>query len=148
MSQDNDAIAFYDRIVKGKDNEDTITLEHSSGEELSGVEMEPVSKRVLASVIQRLPEEMFNAVEETDDYDEAEEELEEQGMSASAVTEATVTAFEDLCAESLSHPDLTNTQMEHIIEALGFEMLFSIGAEIIEISFEKSGDIKDFHAQQ
>lgn len=148
MPQDNDAIAFYDRIVQGKDNDDAITLEHSSGEELSGVEMEAVSKRVLASVIQRLPEEMFDAVEETDDYDEAEDELEEQGMSASAVTEATIEAFEDLCGESLSHPDLTNTQMEHIIEALGFEMLFSLGAEIIEISFEKSGDIKDFHAQQ
>jgi hypothetical protein len=148
MPQDNDAVAFYDRIVQGKDDDDTITLEHSSGETLEGVEMKPVSKRVLASVIQRLPEQMFNAVEETDDYDEAEDELEEQGMSASAVTEATVAAFEDLCAESLTHPDLTSTQMEHIIEALGFEMLFSLGAEIIEISFEKSGDIKDFHAQQ
>ncbi len=148
MPQDNDAIAFYDRIVKGQDNDDLITLEHSSGEKLEGVEMKPVSKRVLASVIQRLPEEMFDAVEETDDYDEAEEELEEQGMSASAVTEATVAAFEDLCAESLTHPDLTSTQMEQIIGALGFEMLFSLGAEIIEKSFERSGDIKDFHAQQ
>jgi len=148
MPQENDAIAFYDRIVKGQDDKDTITLEHSSGDNLEGVIMKPVSKRVLASVIQRLPEEMFDAVEETDDYDEAEEELEEQGMSASAVTEATVAAFEDLCTESLSHPDLTNTQMGQIVEALGFEMLFSLGAEIIEISFEKSGDIKDFHAQQ
>lgn len=148
MPEDNDAVAFYDRIVQGQDDDDTITLEHSSGKKLEGVHMKPVSKRVLASVIQRLPNEMFNAVEETDDYDEAEEELENQGMSASAVTESTVAAFEDLCTESLSHPDLTNTQMAQIIEALGFEMLFSLGAEIIEKSFEQSGDIKDFHAQQ
>lgn len=148
MSQNNDAIEFYDRIVKGKDDDDTITLEHGSGQKLSGVKMNPVSKGDLAGVIQRLPQEMFTAVEESDDYDEAEEQLEEQGMSASAVTEQTVVAFEDLCAESLSHPDLTSTQMEHIVGELSFELLFSLGAEIIEKSFEKSGDIQDFHAQQ
>jgi len=146
--QENDAVAFYDRIVKGTDSKNTISLEHSSGDTLEGVEMEPVSKRVLASVIQRLPEEMFEAVDEADDADDAEEELENRGMSTQAVTEQTVEAFEDLCAESLSHPDLTNHQMKQIVEALGFEMLFSLGAEIIEISFDNSGDIKDFHAQQ
>ena len=148
MQENNTAVDFYNRIVEGKDKKDTISLEHSSGAELEGVEMTPVSKRVLASVIQRLPEEMFEAVEEAEDADGAEEELENRGMSTQAVTEQTVEAFEDLCSESLTHPDLTNHQMTQIVESLGFETLFSLGSEIIEISFNNSGDIKDFHAQQ
>jgi hypothetical protein len=146
--QENDAVAFYDRIVKGKDNSRSVSLEHSSGDELEGVNMSPVSKRVLASVIQRLPEEMFEAVEESEDADEAEEELEDRGMSTEAVTEQTVEAFEDLCKESLSHEQLTNTQMNQIIDELGFQVLFQLGAEIIEMSFDSSGEIKDFHEQQ
>lgn len=146
--QENSAVDFYNRIVEGQDKSDTISLEHSSGHTLEGVEMNPVSKRVLASVIQRLPPEMFDAVDEAEDADEAEEELENRGMSTQAVTEQTVEAFEDLCAESLSHGELTKTQMRQIVENLGFEVLFSLGAEIIEMSFNNSGDIKDFHEQQ
>jgi len=146
--QENTAVDFYNRIVEGQDKADTISLEHNSGHKLEGVEMNPVSKRVLASVIQRLPEEMFEAVDEAEDADEAEEELENRGMSTQAVTEQTVEAFEDLCAESLTHEDLTNHQMKQIVENLGFETLFSLGAKIIEMSFNNSGDIKDFHEQQ
>jgi len=114
----SDANSFYDRIVQGQEKQNHISLEHSSGAKLEGVRMNPVSKRVLASVIQRLPQELFDAVEDSDDYDEAEEQLESQGTSTSAITEGTVAAFEDLCKESLTH------------------------------SFEKSGDIKDFHEQE
>jgi len=146
--QENTAVDFYNRIVEGKDKKNTISLEHDSGHKLEGVQMNPVSKRVLASVIQRLPEEMFDAVDEAEDADEAEEELENRGMSTQAVTEQTVEAFEDLCAESLTHEDLTNHQMKQIVESLGFETLFSLGAKIIEMSFNNSGDIKDFHEQQ
>lgn len=141
------AVDFYERIVEGQDRKDEITLEHSSNAELTGVEMNPVSKRVLASVVQRLPDEMFEAVEESDNPEEAEEELEEQGANVDAVTEETVGAFEDLCKESLSHEELTNVQMHSIIDELDFEILFSLGAEIIEMSFDNSGEIKDFHAQ-
>lgn len=148
MTQQSDAVSFYDRIVQGQDATDKITLEHSSGEKLEDVKMEPVSKRVLASVIQRLPDEMFEAAEENDSYEEAEEDLEEEGMGTSAVTEETVAAFEDLCSESLSHDELTSVQMKKVVEALDFEMLFGIGSEIIEISFAESGDIKDFQEQQ
>lgn len=146
--QENTAVDFYNRIVEGKDKKNTISLEHDSGHKLEGVQMNPVSKRVLASVIQRLPEEMFDAVDEAEDANEAEEELENRGMSTQAVTEQTVEAFEDLCAESLTHEDLTNHQMKQIVESLGFETLFSLGAKIIEMSFNNSGDIKDFHEQQ
>lgn len=146
MTETN-AVDFYERIVEGQDKKNEITLEHSSNAELSGVEMNPVSKRVLASVVERLPDEMFQAVEESDNPDEAEAELEEQGASTDAVTEETVGAFEDLCKESLSHEELTDVQMRHIIDELDFEILFSLGAEIIEMSFDNSGDIKDFHEQ-
>lgn len=146
--QDNEALAFYDRIVEGKDDTDTITLEHHSGQTLENVRMTTVDKQVLGSVIERLPQEMFEAVEETEDYDDAEEQLEDQGMGTEAVTEQTIAAFEDLCAESLQHDDLTPSHMESIVEELDFELLFSLGAEIIERSFEQSGAIKDFHEQQ
>lgn len=143
--QENNAIDFYNRIVDGQDRHKTVSLEHSSGRKLEGVELHPVDKQVLASVIERLPEELFNAVEESDDPDEAEEQLEDSGMGTEAVTKETVAAFEDLCAESMMHDDLTNHQIRQIVESLDFEVLFRLGSDIIELSFDNSGDIKDFH---
>lgn len=136
---------FYNRVVEGKDYHKTITLEHGSGATLEGVEMHAVDKRTLASVIERLPEEMFEAVEEAEDADEAEEVLEGGENAISAVTESTISAFEDLVSDSLRHDNLTNTQMKQVVEALGFEVLFNLGTEIIEISFEQTGEVKDFH---
>ena len=61
--QEENALDFYDRIVSGKDAYQTISLEHSSGAVLDGVEMHPVDKKTLAGVIERLPEELFESVE-------------------------------------------------------------------------------------
>lgn len=145
--QDNTANEFYERIVEGTDYTRTIDLEESSGRTLDGVEMHPVDKRVLADVFQSLPEEMFGAVEEADDPDEAEEMLEDQGMSIASMSGDTVDAFEKLCRESLRHPELTNTQMTQIVGALGFGKLFELGGEIIDMSFSEGGAIKDFRDQ-
>lgn len=143
------AVEFYDRLTKGKDYSKSVTLEHSSGAELEGVEVHPVSKQTLASVIERLPDEMFEAVEKYEDADEAEEMMaEEGGAGLSAVTASTVSAFEDLVSESLVHPDLTNTQIEDIVSELSFEVLFDLGTEVIDISFERGGDVKDFHVRR
>jgi hypothetical protein len=148
--QENTAIDFYNRITEGTEYEKKITITHKSGQELEEVKMSPVTKQVLADVIQKLPEDMFEAVEEADDPDEAEEMLEEKGesMSLSAMSEDTVDAFERLVKESLSHDDLTDTQMKKIVDSLNFELLFELGGDIIDMSFAQSGAIKDFREQE
>lgn len=139
---------FYERIVEGTDYTRTITLEHGSGAPLEGVEMHPVDKQVLADVIQSLPNEMFDAVEQADDPDEAEEMLEGEGMSLASMSSDTVDAFEKLVKESLRHPELTSTQMNQIVDALDFGLLFELGGEIIDMSFAEGGVIKDFREQE
>lgn len=143
--QAEDAMDFYNRVVKGTKQHKTITLEHESGSALEGVEVHPVDKRTLAAVIERLPESLFEAVEDADgDADVAEDEME---GDLSAVTEETVAAFEELCLKSLEHPDLAPTNMEEIIAELNFEVLFELGTEIIDMSIEETGDVRDFHEQ-
>ncbi|AGM11349.1 hypothetical protein M199_gp019 [Halogranum tailed virus 1] len=147
MNQDT-AIDFYERVTQGTKQKKTISLEHESGATLEGVEMHPVDKRMLASVIQRLPDEMFDAVDEAEDADAAEDAIDEsEELSMAAVTEDTVEAFEDLCKASLSHPDLAPPQMNDIVDNLNFEMLFRVGTEVIDMSVESDGAVKDFHEQ-
>jgi hypothetical protein len=141
------ALNFYQRITEGKKRHQTISLTHSSGSTLEGVRMHPVDKKTLAGVIERLPDSMFEAVEGVDDPEEAEEALEEQGGSLDAVTGDTVDAFEDLCKESLDHPELTKPQMQHIVEELNFEVLFELGTEVINMSSEETGAIRAFQKQ-
>lgn len=145
--QEENALEFYERITAGKDRYETITLEHDSGATLTGVQMHPVDKRTLAGVIERLPEELFEAVEDAPDPDTAEEEFEEGGGNLGAVTEGTVEAFEDLCKESLKHDELTATQLNHIVSELNFETLFELGTEIINMSVESTGAVRDFQKQ-
>lgn len=145
--QESQAIDFYERIVDGTDYTKTITLEHSSGATLEDVRVHPVNKQSLAKTIQSLPEDMFGAVQEADDPDEAEEMLDDNDMSISSLGEETVDAFEDLVSESLSHPELTDTQMSQIVAELDFEVLFEVGGDIIDMSFAEGNAIKDFREQ-
>lgn len=147
MPSNEDALDFYERLTQGTERYKTITLEHTSGAQLGGVKMYAIDKQKLAGVIEQLPKEMFESVEGAENAEQAEEELEERGGQLSAVTEDTVEAFEELAAESLSHPDLTNPQMVKIAEALNFETLFELGTEIINMSVESTGDIRAFHEQ-
>lgn len=146
MEQEN-ALEFYERVTEGTDLYKTITLEHNSGAALDGFEMYAIDKQTLAGVIQRLPEQMFEAVEGAEDADEAEAELEDDGGDLSAVTKETVDAFEDLCSESLQHPEYTSIQVEKIVKELNFETLFELGTEIINMSVEDTGSIRGFHEQ-
>lgn len=148
--QESTANDFYDRLVEGTDYTKTIELEHASGQKLTGVQMSPVDKKVLADVMQSLPEDLFSAVEEADSPEEAEEMLEEEGgaVSVSSMSSDAVSAFERLVSKSLSHPELTPTQMEQIVEALDFGMLFEIGGEVIDMSFSDGDAIKDFREQE
>ena len=146
--EENQALDFYDRITSGKERYETITLEHQSGAELENVRMYAISKQKLAGVIERLPSEMFEAVEGAEDGEEAEEDLEQAGGNLDAVTEDTVNAFEDLIAESIDHQELTRTQLRNIAEELDFETLFVLGTEIINMSVEDTGSIRGFHEQE
>jgi|SRR6056297_934806 hypothetical protein len=145
--KEEDALDFYKRITEGTKGYETVSLEHASGATLEGVEMHPVGKKRLAGVISELPDQMFDAVDDAENAEEAEEQLEENGGSLDAVNENTITAFEKLCADSLSHPDLTNTQIKHIVSELNFEVLFELGTEVINMSSEKTGTIQGFRKQ-
>jgi len=144
-----DPIDFYKEVTQGIDKSKTITLNAANGRELSNVELHPVSKEVLASIINRLPDEMFDAVEDADSTEEAEEVIEEEtDMSMNSIDEDTVKSFKKLCKESLEHPNLANAQMADIVEGLNFEVLFGVGTEVIEISSENDGTVTDFHVQE
>jgi hypothetical protein len=145
--QEEEALDFYQRITEGTKRYQTISLTHSSGSTLEDVRMHPVDKKKLASVIQKLPDEMFDAVEDAEDAEDAEEQLEEAGGSLHAVNENTVEAFDELCKASLSHGKLTKPQMQHIVEELNFETLFDVGTEIINMSSEETGAIRGFQKQ-
>jgi len=142
---------FYERLVEGTDYEETIELTHGSGAKLTKVKMAPVNKRVLANVINKLPEEMFDAVEGAESPEEAEEMLEEGeggSMSLQSMSSDTVEAFEDLLSASLSHEELTQTQMDQIIENLDFSALFELGGQVMDMSFSDGNAIKDFRVQE
>lgn len=147
MEQES-ALDFYKRLTQGTEQYKTIELEHETGATLKGVKMYAIDKQTLAGVIERLPDEMFEAVEGAEDADAAEDDLEEQGGDLAAVTKETVSAFEDLVAESLQHDELTPAQMKHISEELNFETLFELGTEIINMSVEDTGDIRGFREQE
>lgn len=144
--QEDDAMDFYERIVEGTKRTKVISLETDEGYTLDNVEMSPVSKTELAGVIERLPDDMFDAVEEAEGDAEAAEENMEGDLSA--VNEDTVESFEDLLKESLSHPKLAPSQMNDIVDALGFEVLFELGSEVINMSVEQAGDIRSFREQE
>lgn len=145
--QEEEALDFYQRVTQGTKRYQEISLTESSGATLTGVEMHPVDKTVLARIIEKLPDEMFEAVDDAEDADEAEEQLEEQGGSLNAVNESTVGAFETICEKSLTHPELTEPQMDHIVSELNFEVLFEVGTEIINMSSEQTGSIRSFQKQ-
>lgn len=144
--KEDDAMDFYNRVVGGTKNYKTTTLTHKSGTKLEGVEVHPVSKVKLASVIERLPDEMFEAVEGAEgDAEIAEEEME---GDMSAVTKGTVEAFEDLVHASINHEGLSETPLREIVEELSFEVLFELGTEIIDMSVEETGSVQDFQELQ
>jgi len=146
--QEEDALDFYKRITSGTKSYETIEIEDKSGAVLSGVEMHPVDKKRLAGVISELPDEMFDAVDEAEDPEEAEAELEDSGGSLNAVNENTIEAFEEICTDSLSHPELTSSQVAAIVSELSFEVLFELGTEIINMSSEQTGSVQGFRKQE
>lgn len=139
-----DAMDFYSRVTDesgGKEKE--ITLENSDGAALP-VTLTVVDRKYMLDQITRLPDEMMEALSEADDAEEAEEQAKDQNM-LSNVNGETVEAFEDICTASMEHEELTTHHIGDIVAELDFEVLFPIGADVIEMSFENTGNVKDFH---
>jgi len=137
-----DAMEFYKRVTESTNDISEYTLTHDSGAQMD-VELHVVNRKVLLDEINRLPEEMLQTLSEAEDEDEAQEMAEERNM-LSNVNGDTILAFENICVESMAHEELTRHNFEEIVAELDFETLFEIGSEIIEMSFEETGSIKDF----
>lgn len=139
-----EAMEFFDRVVDDDDEPDReITLEHSSGAALD-VHLQGLDRKVIIDQLQYLPDSMVDAMTSAEDPEEAEERAREQNLM-SDVNSDTITAFETLCAKGINHPDLTSQNIEMMIQEFDFEVLFNLGAQIIELSFEDGGSIRDFH---
>jgi hypothetical protein len=136
---------FYKRVTESKNDVREYTLEHQSGAQMT-VELTVVNRKTLLDEINRLPDEMLETLSEAEDEEEAQQRAEEQNM-LSNVNGDTILAFENICVNSLNDPEdkLTSHNFEEIVAELDFETLFEIGSEVIEMSFEETGSIKDFH---
>lgn len=145
MTDNVDAMDFYQRVTETEDETREYTLEHQSGAAIT-VSLTTVNRKMLLDEINRLPEEMLGTLSEAEDEEEAQELAEEQNM-LSGVTGDTVLAFENICIDSMTHEDLTTHHFEEIVAQLDFETLFEIGSEVIEMSFEDAGSIKDFQKE-
>jgi hypothetical protein len=138
-----DAMEFYKRVAESDRSEAEYTIEHESNAQVT-VTLTVVDRKTLLDEIARLPDEMLDMLTEADDEDEAKELAEEQNM-LTGVNGDTILAFENICAESIQHEEWTSHNVEDIVRELAFEVLFEIGSKVIEMSFEESGSIKDFH---
>lgn len=143
-----DPMEFYEQVTSGVDEYKEISLEIEDGGRLGGFELHIVDKKRLARTIERLPDSMFDAVEGAENADEAEDEFEERGGNLDAVTEDTVDAFEALISDSLRHPSFDGAQINVIVDKLSFEKLFELGTEVINMSVENTGEIRDFHERE
>lgn len=142
-----EAMEFFDRVVDDEpesDVVDTVTIEHQSGAALE-VNVVKIERNALLDELNALPEDMLEVLAGADDTDAAQEEAEDKGM-VSAVSGDTARAFESICAKGLAHDELTSTNMKMMVKKFDFPVLFGLGLEVLEASFEDTGSITDFHA--
>lgn len=137
-----DGMEFYQRVTDSEPKSEDFVLTHESNAEIT-IELVEVDRKKLMDEINRLPDEMMEMLSEAEDEDEAQELAEERNM-LSGVNGQTILAFENICLESMAHPDLTRHNFEDMVQELSFEVLFEMGARVIELSFENQGSIKDF----
>lgn len=145
-----DALEFYDEVV-GNDTPHAqggsieYTLSASSGHEFT-LKLKELDRKVVIDKLSELPDEMIEMFEGAENAEEAQRQAQNQnaltGLSGGAIK-----AFEDLCALSMTHEELTDHHLEDMAEELELETLFEMGSEIIEISLENDGKIEGFRKQ-
>jgi len=143
-----DALEFFDDVVGGEDGahapDATVeyVLEAQNGRELT-IELVEVDRKFVINKLAALPDEMLEMFTEVDDPEEAQARAEEEqalgGLSGDAIE-----SFEDICAAGMEHPQLTEHHFEDMVSQLSLEVLFEMGAEIIELSLEDDGRITGF----
>jgi len=140
------ALDWYKKVISGRDHAGReIDLQHMDGSEITA-ELTVVERKALLDQIQRLPDELLDVLSEADDPDEAEEEASEAGL-LKGVSGVTLDAFEQICAMSLKHEYLSYDDWLDVAQQFDFEALFPIGAEVIQMSLEDTGVVKDFQIQ-
>ena len=148
---EGDAFAFYEDVVGGEEGVDNTeqveyVLEAENGRELE-LYLKEIDRKFVIDKLASLPDEMLEMFSEVDDPDEAQRRAEEQnaltGLSGDAVG-----AFEELCAESMEHGELTQHHFDDMVTEFDLEVLFEMGSEIIEMSLGNSGKITGFREQR
>lgn len=141
-----DPVDFYEKVVDDDEAASAANervLEYRTGEALT-VEVRDVDRDWLFDQLDRLPDEVMEALAGAEDAEEAEQRAREENLFANVDGE-TIRTFEDICSRGLFHAELTGDHWEMMVGELGLEVLFSIGAEIMELTLGDGGAIKDFH---
>lgn len=145
---EGDALDFYEEVVGGEDGphtarkkRKTFVLEASNGRELQ-IDLVPVDRKFVIDQLSKLPEELLEMFSEADDPEDIDEDQAANvlgGLNGDAIE-----AFENLCAEGMEHPELTQHHFESMVTQLDLEVLFEMGARVIELSLEDNGNITGF----
>jgi hypothetical protein len=144
--QEVEAMEFFDRVVGEDDDQEpdeTVILEHESGAalEVAVVELE---RNQLMDELSQLPDEMLEVLAGANDAEEATEEADEENL-LSSVDGDTSRAFESICGKGLRHPKLTSDNIEMIVSEFDFDVLFGLGAKVLEVSLGNTGSVTGFH---
>jgi hypothetical protein len=143
--QEVEAMEFFDRVVGDDDDEaaETVILEHKSNAALE-VEVVDLERNELMDELSGLPDEMLEVLAQAADAEEANEEAAEANLFSN-VDGDTTRAFESICGKGLRHPELTSENIEMIVSEFDFDVLFGLGAKILEVSMGDTGSVTDFH---
>ena len=147
--EEGDALDFYEDVVGNEEQSDHVVdkgeeyvLEAKNNRELT-VELVPLDRKFVIDKLNKLPDELLEVLDEADDADEATEEA-SASDALGGLSGAAIEAFEELCAESMEHGELTQHHFDKMATELGLEILFDIGARVIEMSLEDDGRIEGF----
>lgn len=142
---EGDALTFFEDVVGGENHSSMsrkeFVLTAANNRELT-VYLTQLDRKFVIDQLNKLPDElleMFAEVEDPEEIDEDEATSALSGLSGSAIE-----AFEELCAESMDHEELTQHHFEALVTELDLEVLFEMGARIIEMSLEDGGKITGF----
>lgn len=138
-----EAMDFYNRVVGSERETSEYTLTHESGASHT-FQVEAVNRKDLLNEISNLPNEMLETISEAEDEEEATEEADDMGL-LTGLNGDTITTFENICVLGLSDEELFDDDIRGIVEQMDFDVLFELGAEIIDMSFEETGSVTDFH---
>lgn len=144
--QEVEAMEFFDRVVGEDDDQEpdeTVILEHKSNAALE-VSVVELDRNELMDELSELPDEMLEVLAGAEDAEEATDEADEEDL-LSSVDGDTTRAFESICGKGLRHPQLTSDNIEMIVSEFDFDVLFGLGANVLEVSLGNTGSVTGFH---